>query len=502
MRQYASNEQIGHTKPSRISPPVSSLTVMLDACTVRPARSSCHGEPWRAEKLGAVMDGQIRKSGARYCEPLDTDGPLFPPSRRRARTVVSLFSGAGGLDLGLEAAGWHILAQIEMDEDCVGTLRNQAHRRSVRTEILNDRIEDISPRALRKRLGLERGELTLLAGGPPCQPFTTSGLRQAINDRRASSLFPAYFKFVDEFRPRVLLIENVDGLLSAALRHRPLMKRGWRHPPMRPEEQKGSFLQWFLNELVRKGYSMSWGVAEAADYGVPQMRQRAILIGVLGDQPCYLPQARFGNGTRRRYRTVRAALKRLKELGPVQPLSERKRYVYSLIPAGGNWRDLSDTMRRRTMGAAYAADGGKSGWWRRLSWDTPAPTILGMPDHSSTGLIHPDEVRCLSINECAAIQTFPRHVRFAGSPRSQYQQIGNAVPVLLAKALGDHVQKVLDGEHMKPPAPPPWRQQSANRRIGTHGWIVARRRSAECFLNVQVRSDHIWAADPSEAVPA
>ena len=430
----------------------------------------------------------------------EPERPLFAGLGRDDLTVVSLFSGAGGLDLGLEGAGWRILSQVEMDADCVGTLRNEAARRRSRTTIIRSKIEAVCPAELRKQLKLDRAELTLLAGGPPCQPFTTSGLRQAINDRRASSLFPAYFRFLDEFRPRLLLIENVNGMLSAALCHRPLTKRGPGNPPLRPDEQKGSFLRWFLDEVVKRGYSVSWGVLEAADYGVPQMRQRAILIGALGDTPCYLPPPRFGYPGLPAYRTLESALSDVTDSGPVQPLSVRKREVYALIPPGGNWRDLPDDLRKKTMGAAYIAEGGKSGWWRRLSWDLPAPTILGMPDHSSTALIHPDEVRCLSVNECASIQTFPADLRFAGSPRSQYQQIGNAVPVLLGAAIAEHLRDFLDGVRLEPPPAPPWRQPSANRRIGTHGWVTPSRPSPKYFLNVQIRPDHIWASEGPEAV--
>lgn len=413
------------------------------------------------------------------------------PAASGTVSVVSLFSGAGGLDLGLEAAGWSTLAQVETDADCVATLRLHANAKTARPEVIPSRIEDVAPEALRKRLGIKRGELGLLVGGPPCQPFTTAGLRQANSDRRASSLFPAYFEFVRQFLPRTLLIENVDGMLSAALRHRKLAERGNGNTPLSADEQKGSFLKWFLERLTALGYSVAWGVVEAADYGVPQMRQRAILIGIRGPEPCYLPPSAYGRKGLPAYRTLRWALRNVKETGPVQPLSERKRQVYALVPAGGNWRNLPDAVRRTTMGAAYHAEGGKSGWWRRLSWDTPAPTILGMPDHSSTALIHPDEVRCLSVNECAAIQTF-EGVRFAGKPRSQYQQIGNAVPVLLGRALGEHLRQFLDGERQPPPAPPPWRQESANRRIGTHGWAVPIKGGARFHLSVVVRDDHIW----------
>jgi len=306
---------------------------------------------------------------------------------KQSVTTVSLFSGAGGLDLGLEAAGWDILAQIEMDDDSVDTLRLQAESRNHGTVIIHRRIEDTTPQSLRRRLGLRKGELSLLAGGPPCQPFTTTGLRQAQNDRRASSLFPAYFEFVAEFKPKAILIENVDGMLSAALRHRPLLARGKDSPPLDLGEQKGSFLRWFLERLVKEGYSVSWGVVEAADYGVPQMRQRAILIGIRGIEPCYLPPPEFGWPSLPPYRTLKSALASVLELGAVQPLSKRKLDVYALIPPGGNWRNLQEDVRKATMGAAYVAEGGKSGWWRRLSWDLPAPTILGMPDHSSTALV-------------------------------------------------------------------------------------------------------------------
>ncbi len=175
------------------------------------------------------------------------------------------------------------------------------------------------------------------------------------------------------------------------------------------------------------------------------------------------------------------------------PLSARKREVYELIPPGGNWRDLPDELQRETMGRAYVATGGKSGWWRRLSWDNPTPTILGMPDHSSTALIHPDELRCLSVLECAAAQSFPPDIRFAGRPRSQYQQVGNAVPPRLGEALGQQLDSFLQGVRLLAPPVPAWRQASANRRPGTHGWS---RPDGGYHLHVAVRADHVWTDHP------
>ena len=404
---------------------------------------------------------------------------------------LSLCSGAGGLDLGLEAAGWRALAQIEIDRDCCKTLE-AINARSVRpAQVICAGIQSVDPRELRLSLGLARGQLGLIAGGPPCQPFTTHGLRQTLRDERAGTVFPSYIGFIREFEPQTLVIENVDGFLSAALEHVPLLERAKRS--LTRKQMKGSFLEWVLLELDKLGYSVSWGVAEAADYGVPQYRQRAILIGTRKDAPCYLPSLTSGQP-----RTVREGLEGITDPGPIQPLSERKQAIYALIPPGGNWRNLPIEVQRETMGKAFHATGGKSGWWRRLAWDQPSPTILGMPDHSSTGLIHPDQVRCLGLNECAALQSFPHSIAFQGSPRSRYQQVGNAVPPLLGKAIGGALMAHLaDGLDTVPPSPD-WRSESANRRVGTHGWLVRRGNSAVVAMNVKVRPDHVWALKDGE----
>jgi len=411
------------------------------------------------------------------------------------RRFLSLCSGAGGLDIGLEQSGWRAIAQIEIDRDCCRTLDVIAALGDHPAKVINAGIEDVDPRELRLSLGLARGELDLIAGGPPCQPFTTHGLRQTLRDKRAGSVFPSYLNFIREFEPKSLIIENVDGFLSAALEHVPLVHRELR--ALRRPEMKGSFLEWVLLELDRLGYSVSWGVAEAADYGVPQYRQRAILIGTRSTDPCYLPAP-----TVERPETVREGLRAVTDPGPIQPLSERKRAIYALVPPGGNWRSLPVDIQRQTMGGAFHATGGKSGWWRRLAWDSPSPTILGMPDHSSTGLIHPDEVRCLGLNECAALQSFPSRIPFQGSSRSQYQQVGNAVPPLLGTAIGCELDAHLDGSRVTVPPSPAWRSESANRRIGTHGWLVRRGNRPIVTMNAKVRPDHVWALENERFVVA
>jgi DNA (cytosine-5)-methyltransferase 1 len=406
-------------------------------------------------------------------------------------TMVSLFSGAGGLDLGLERAGFETLAQIEIDADCVATLRANHTRRKKDVLVLAEKIADVEASQLMGALQLRKGELDLLAGGPPCQAFTTTGRRRALSDDRGS-VVRDYLRLLRTLQPRYFLMENVTGFLSAALVHRPLAKRGKAHLPLMPDEMKGSVLRWFLRELVDAGYTVAWGVLDAVDFGVPQFRQRAFLIGTRARSPVFLPKATHVEtkdpDDPRRWRTLADALQGFREEAPlVQPLSSFKAGVFEHIPPGGNWRSLPVTLRRQTMGRAYLAEGGKSGWWRRLSWDRPTPTILTMPDHSSTGLIHPSETRCLSLRECARCQTFPDGWAFLGSSRSQYRQVGNAVPVLLARALGMQIRKHMAGGFEPPPPPPVWRKASANQRLGTWGWVGPRDRAR--VLNR--RADHV-----------
>lgn len=421
-------------------------------------------------------------------------------SKSHKHSMVSLFSGAGGLDLGLEQAGFETLAQVEVDRDCVATLEANHARHRRKPLLLAKGIDDIDASELLRTIGLKKGELDLLAGGPPCQAFTTTGRRRALSDERGS-VVRDYLRILESLRPRYFLMENVTGFLSAALSHRPLAERGKDHLPLMPQEMKGSVLKWFLGELLSAGYTVTWGVLDAVDFGVPQFRQRAFLIGTRSDRPVFLPKPTHressnpeGPGS---WRTLADALQDLPAEPPlVQKLSAFKVSVFEHIPPGGNWRSLPPEQRRKTMGRAYLAEGGKGGWWRRLAWDRPTPTILTMPDHSSTGLIHPAETRCLSLRECARCQTFPDDWVFRGSTRSQYRQVGNAVPVALAKALGLQVRRHMAGKRDAAPPPPAWRKASANQRLGTWGWVVNGKKNDARILNQ--RPDHISLWDPQQ----
>jgi DNA (cytosine-5)-methyltransferase 1 len=131
------------------------------------------------------------------------------------------------------------------------------------------------------------------------------------------------------------------------------------------------------------------------------------------------------------------------------PYAESRLKYLRLLKAGQNWRYLPDDLKQEAMGGAYNSGGGKVGFYRRLSWDKPSPTVTTSPHQKATDMCHPEQLRPLSVRECARIQTFPDDWIFYGSTASKYRQIGNAVPVLLGKAIGEHIHKLLKGEEVQ-----------------------------------------------------
>jgi DNA (cytosine-5)-methyltransferase 1 len=143
--------------------------------------------------------------------------------------------------------------------------------------------------------------------------------------------------------------------------------------------------------------------------------------------------------------TLREAIADLRENDPeLLDFSPRKKGFLSLVPEGGNWRSLPEEVQKESMGRAWFAKGGRSGWWRRLSWDFPCPTLVTMPNHASTSLCHPEQVRVLSVREYARIQEFPDEWVFCGKTAEKYKQIGNAVPVRLGRVTAEVVSRLLD----------------------------------------------------------
>ena len=353
------------------------------------------------------------------------------------RDVISLFSGAMGLDIGLAKAGLNIVIGQDFDPACVATMRANGHK------VLGGDIREIDAADLLEQVGLAQGEPFLICGGPPCQPFSTAGKRLGINDPRGS-LFMDFIRMIDYIRPRFFIMENVKGIMSAPLKHTPLAERDKNDP----EQHLGTVLDVILSEFNKLGYKTVYGVLDAVNYGVPQFRERFVLIGSRDNEEIFLPfptHFQMHQDPAYRWRTLQDTIKDLEhDCGECAAFSKDRLAYLRLVPEGGNWRDLPEDVRMEAMGGAYGSGGGKVGFYRRLSYTQPSPTLVTSPVQKATMMCHPTQDRPLSIQEYARIQQFPDDWKFMGTSVAKYRQIGNAVPVGLATALGKAVLSVAD----------------------------------------------------------
>lgn len=408
-------------------------------------------------------------------------------------TAISLFSGGFGLDLGLIRTGrFDILASVEKEKSFCNTIRanQRAGRLHPHHRIYEGDIADFDPIKILNDCGLKPGELDLVVGGPPCQSFSTAGRRGTVQDPRGTLMWE-YLRFIEAMKPRFFIMENVRGLLSAALRHRPIAKR--KGEPLEPDEMPGSVVRLFAEDLqgIEGGpYHMDCFEVNAVNYGAPQLRERAIFIGNRFDtavdfpNPTHGPQSTDDFGTLfegashlQPWRTLGDAIGQLNDPGDViMDFSPRKKGYLSQVPPGSNWRSLPVPLQQESMGHAWFAKGGRSGWWRRLSFDLPCPTLVTMPNHASTSLCHPLEVRALSLREYAAIQEFPSDWEFCGTASQQYAQVGNAVPVRLGQIAGQVVARAMDdladrGWKPRHPAPEHYRVIYIQSHVRTRQWF-------------------------------
>ncbi len=369
---------------------------------------------------------------------------------------ISVFTGAGGLDIGMEQAGFHTVSVVEKDPDSAHTIAlnrpylESAVPRDIQKIIAADLLEE-GGRVLDLDRALHLGEVDLVTGGPPCQPFSTAGKRGSVMDPRGS-LFMDFIRIVEQVQPRFFVMENVKGILSAPIRHRPHLERGLNQPPLELDEMPGSALQVVLAQMKRLGYRIVYNILEAADYGVPQNRERVIFIGSRDGEAVTFPLATHSKDgvVLPKWRTLRDTLIDLEDKQlEYTPYSENRLKYLKLLKSGQNWRYLPDDLKSHAMGGAYKSGGGKVGFYRRLSWDKPSPTVTTCPHQKATDMCHPEELRPLSVRECARIQTFPDSFVFYGSTASKYRQIGNAVPALLAKAIGDYLYRLIKKEKPK-----------------------------------------------------
>lgn len=353
------------------------------------------------------------------------------------RDAISLFSGAMGLDIGLEKAGLNVAIGQDFDLSCVATMRQNGYN------VLEGDIRDIQPQQLLDFTRLSPGEPFLICGGPPCQPFSTAGKRLGINDPRGS-LFMDFIRMIDYIRPRFFIMENVKGIMSAPLKYAPLSERDKADP----EQKLGAVLDIILSEFRKLGYKTVYGVLDAVNYGVPQFRERFVLIGSRDNEDIFLPiptHFQMHQDDRYRWQTLNDSIKDLEyDCGEYTPFSDARLEFLKLVPEGGNWRNLPPELIKQAMGGAYESGGGKVGFYRRLSFNQPSPTLVTSPVQKATMMCHPTQNRPLSIQEYARIQQFPDEWKFVGTTAAKYRQIGNAVPVGLAVALGKAIIAVAD----------------------------------------------------------
>ena len=357
-------------------------------------------------------------------------------------TAISLFSGALGLDLGIERAGFEIRVAVECNRFAAETIR--LNRPEV--PLIQRPIETVKTEELLRVAGLKRGEPTVVTGGPSCQAFSTAGPRASVADPRGA-MFRQFIRVVREAQPRFFVMENVRGVLSAAIKHRPLNERGPGHPPLHPDEELGSALRLILQEFRALGYYVVFGLVNAADFGVAQTRERVLFIGSRDAQSVGIPErthAKHASDGRLPWLSLRRALHGLKDPDPVfTTLPKAKRRYLARIPEGGNWRDLPPRLQANALGGAFTSWGGRTGFLRRLAWNRPAPALTSRPDSSATMLCHPTELRPLSVLEYACLQGFPDDWELAGGPPQQYRQIGNAVPVRLGFEIGQSIRSAM-----------------------------------------------------------
>ena len=340
------------------------------------------------------------------------DEEIVPPSADNFAAplhdygVLELFAGAGGLAVGMEQAGLKCLALNEIDKWACQTLRrNRPH-----WQVMEGDIAQFDFAAF-------QGKVDVVTGGFPCQAFSYAGKKLGLADARGT-LFYEFARVVQETMPPVCIGENVRGLLN---------------------HDSGKTLQGMISILDEIGYRvLPVQVLKAVHYHVPQKRERLILVGIRKD---IATEFHYPKPAKHIY-TLKDALKKGALYASDVPESKGAAYpaykkaVLDLVPPKGYWRDLPLDIQKEFMGGSFYLGGGKTGIARRIGWDEPCLTLTCSPAQKQTERCHPEETRPFTVREYARIQTFPDDWEFAGSMVQQYKQIGNAVPVNLAKEIG------------------------------------------------------------------
>nr|WP_263858647.1 DNA cytosine methyltransferase [Shewanella algae] len=359
--------------------------------------------------------------------------------------ALSFFSGAMGLDLGIEKSGFDIRLACEIDKYCRQTISLNKPDIALLGNISEYSAEDVLQAAKLDK----QADIDLIIGGPPCQAFSTAGKRRAFKDERGN-VFLKYIELVLELKPKYFVIENVRGLLSSPLDHRPHSERSDGYSSHGNDTIKGGVLNYILTIIKESGYGYSFNLYNAANFGTPQSRERVIIICARnGHCPPFLTPTHSENGSHGlpKWETIRDKFENIDRHDHLNFPEKRLKY-YRMLKPGENWRALPENIQKAAMGNSYYSGGGKTGFLRRLNWDRPSPTLVTHPAMPATDLAHPIENRPLSVQEYMRIQEFPDNWKLAGPLIQKYKQIGNAVPVGLGFAVGKLILALLNGDEV------------------------------------------------------
>ena len=332
-------------------------------------------------------------------------------------TSIELFAGAGGLALGLEQAGFTHIGLVEKDKDAASTLKLNRPD----WNILCEDITLLSENNLEALFNIKKGELDLLSGGAPCQSFSSAGKKLGLEDTRGT-MFYYYADFLTKLQPKFFLFENVRGLKT--------------------HDNRRTF-QIILEVFKQAGYTVVFDVLNAWNYGAPQKRERLITIGIRND---IAEKYTYTFPPPHEYKPVIADIEL--EVKPDKSIcsyySDNKYAVISQVPPGGCWSDIPEEIAKPYMKRCWLLSGSKPGILRRFKLDEPCFAVMTSPSSKYCDRCHPLEIRPFSYRENARLQTFPDEWQFVGSLSSKYRQIGNAVPVSLAKDIGLQIKVLLE----------------------------------------------------------
>lgn len=360
-------------------------------------------------------------------------------------TAISLFSGAGGMDIGVQQAGFTILSCLELDKNCCETLRENISRENRKTIVYEGDIKEFAPEQLLKDLGYNPGEVDLLFGGPPCQAFSQIGKQQSLFDERGLLLFQMV-RYAKVIQPRAIMIEQVKGLLTAK----------------DLSGKRGGVFEQFINELEELDYVPKWRVMLAADYGVPQLRERVFIVATKKPNGFQFPNPTHSKPSETMnlfnlppYRTVGDVINGLGEPVVKSDCSEipdnshydvtprRDRERIHGVPEGKNLSSQTH-LPKEQIGGLTKKDTTK---FLRLDRGKPSNTLRG-----GEIFYHPLEDRYLTPREYMRIHGYPDSYVLRGPIRGrtgtvkdldQHRQVGNSVPPPLAKAIAEKVKEII-----------------------------------------------------------